>query len=113
MSFSSGWQIRYHCNIIFSRIYLSIIVLPELIGLSFVRFLGVDFLERVLEIGSGRSIRLMVWDTAGQEEFDALTRAYYRGAHGAILAFSSSDLDSFEAVDSWRSKVCTDVPLYL
>ena len=47
----------------------------------------------------------MVWDTAGQEEFDALTRAYYRGAHGAILAFSSTDLQSFEAVDSWRSKV--------
>ena len=51
----------------------------------------------------------MVWDTAGQEEFDALTRAYYRGAHGAILAFSSTDLQSFEAVDSWRSKVSSTV----
>ena len=25
-------------------------------------------------------VRLMLWDTAGQEEFDALTKAYYRGA---------------------------------
>ena len=24
-------------------------------------------------------IRLMVWDTAGQEEFDSITKAYYRG----------------------------------
>ena len=24
-------------------------------------------------------VRFMVWDTAGQEEFDAVTRAYYRG----------------------------------
>lgn len=24
-------------------------------------------------------IRLMLWDTAGQEEFDAITKAYYRG----------------------------------
>ncbi|XP_022659452.1 ras-related protein Rab-23-like [Varroa jacobsoni] len=83
---------------------------------SYKQTIGVDFLERVLEIGSGRSIRLMVWDTAGQEEFDALTRAYYRGAHGAILAFSSSDLDSFEAVDSWRSKVeaeCGSLPMVL
>ena len=23
--------------------------------------------------------RLMLWDTAGQEEFDAITKAYYRG----------------------------------
>lgn len=26
--------------------------------------------------------RLMLWDTAGQEEFDAITKAYYRGACG-------------------------------
>jgi len=29
---------------------------------------------------SGEDVRLMLWDTAGQEEFDAITKAYYRGA---------------------------------
>ena len=28
---------------------------------------------------NGEDVRLMLWDTAGQEEFDAITRAYYRG----------------------------------
>lgn len=27
----------------------------------------------------GEDLRLMIWDTAGQEEFDAMTKAYYRG----------------------------------
>ena len=27
---------------------------------------------------NGEDIRLMLWDTAGQEEFDCITRAYYR-----------------------------------
>lgn len=27
----------------------------------------------------GEDTRLMLWDTAGQEEFDAITKAYYRG----------------------------------
>lgn len=27
-------------------------------------------------------VRLMLWDTAGQEEFDAITKAYYRGEVG-------------------------------
>ena len=27
----------------------------------------------------GEDCRMMVWDTAGQEEFDAMTRTYYRG----------------------------------
>ncbi len=29
---------------------------------------------------SGEDVRLMLWDTAGQEEFNAITKAYYRGA---------------------------------
>lgn len=47
----------------------------------------------------------MLWDTAGQEEFDAITKAYYRGAQACVLAFSMTDRDSFEAVHSWKLKV--------
>jgi GTPase SAR1 family protein len=47
----------------------------------------------------------MLWDTAGQEEFDAITKAYYRGAQACVLAFSTTDRDSFEAAHSWKMKV--------
>ena len=47
----------------------------------------------------------MLWDTAGQEEFDAITKAYYRGAQACVLAFSTVDRDSFEAATSWKMKV--------
>lgn len=47
----------------------------------------------------------MLWDTAGQEEFDAITKAYYRGAQACVLAFSTTDRDSFEAAHSWKLKV--------
>ena len=30
-------------------------------------------------------VRLMLWDTAGQEEFDALTKSYYRGAQVVMI----------------------------
>lgn len=40
----------------------------------------VIFLSSVLIIRvNGEEVRLMLWDTAGQEEFDAITKAYYRG----------------------------------
>ena len=29
----------------------------------------------------------MLWDTAGQEEFDALTKSYYRGAQVSWVYF--------------------------
>ncbi|KAG7250036.1 hypothetical protein CRUP_011872 [Coryphaenoides rupestris] len=45
--------------------------------------IGVDFLERQI-IVNDEEVRLMLWDTAGQEEFDAITRPT-TGAVTAIL----------------------------
>lgn len=70
--------------------------------------IGVDFLERQIEV-NGEEVRLMLWDTAGQEEFDAITKAYYRGAQACVLAFSTVDRDSFEAIESWKKKVEDEV----
>ncbi|KAL0279333.1 UNVERIFIED_CONTAM: hypothetical protein PYX00_000921 [Menopon gallinae] len=64
----------------------------------------------------GEDVRLMLWDTAGQEEFDAITKAYYRGAQACVLAFSTTDRDSFEAIHSWKMKVedeCGEIPTVL
>ena len=48
---------------------------------TYTKTIGVDFLEKALPVDAlGRKVRLQLWDTAGQEEFDALTRSYYRGA---------------------------------
>ncbi|XP_055374427.1 ras-related protein Rab-23 [Condylostylus longicornis] len=74
--------------------------------------IGVDFLERQIEI-DGEDVRIMLWDTAGQEEFDAITKAYYRGAQACVLTFSTTDRNSFEAIKDWKLKVeneCGEVP---
>lgn len=67
-----------------------------------------SFAERfvlLLHRVDGEDVRLMLWDTAGQEEFDAITAAYYRGAHACVLAYSATDRDSFDAIPSWKLKV--------
>lgn len=74
--------------------------------------IGVDFLERQIEI-DGEDVRIMLWDTAGQEEFDAITKAYYRGAQACVITFSTTDRASFEAVREWKRKVeneCQEIP---
>ncbi|XP_012579814.1 PREDICTED: ras-related protein Rab-23 isoform X2 [Condylura cristata] len=60
-------------------------------------------------IVNDEDVRLMLWDTAGQEEFDAITKAYYRGAQACVLVFSTTDRESFEAISSWREKVVAEV----
>ncbi|CAI9728799.1 ras-related protein Rab-23 [Octopus vulgaris] len=70
--------------------------------------IGVDFLEKQIIVGT-QNIHLMLWDTAGQEEFDAITKAYYRGAQICILVFSTVDRESFEAIEGWKQKVEEEV----
>lgn len=78
------------------------LALNALITLNITSFIFCQFLCRY----EGEDVRLMLWDTAGQEEFDAITKAYYRGAQACVLAFSSTDRGSFEAIHSWKVKVC-------
>ena len=53
----------------------------------------------------GEDVTFHVWDTAGQEEFNALTRRYYRGASACVLAFATNNRESFEAIRKWRKAV--------
>ena len=65
---------------------------------------------------NGEDMRHMLWDTAGQEEFDCITRAYYRGAQACVLAFSCVDRESFKSVGKWKRKVeeeCGNIPMVL
>lgn len=73
---------------------------------NYKKTIGTDFLEKNWYVAkSDTVVKLMLFDTAGQEEFDSLTRQYYRGASGCVLAFSTTDRSSFEAVTRWRDKV--------
>ena len=63
-------------------------------------------MEKTLWVDSvGEDVRMMLWDTAGQEEFETITRAYYRGGGACVLAFSTTDRASFDAQRSWKRKV--------
>eukprot|EP00981_Chlorochromonas_danica_P000536 scaffold108_cov167-Ochromonas_danica.AAC.8 len=45
------------------------------------------------------------WDTAGQERFRTITSSYYRGAHGIIVVYDTTDLESFNNVKQWLHEI--------
>ena len=68
--------------------------------------IGVDFLERQIYVEETmETVSLHLWDTAGQDEFETLTRRYYHGAGAAVITFSTTDRHSFDAVRRWKQKV--------
>nr|KAJ3418375.1 Ras- protein Rab-4A [Polyrhizophydium stewartii] len=46
--------------------------------------IGIEFGSQIVQV-HGRKLKLQIWDTAGQESFRSISRAYYRGAIGCLL----------------------------
>eukprot|EP01061_Rhynchopus_euleeides_P045588 TRINITY_DN826_c0_g1_i1.p1 TRINITY_DN826_c0_g1~~TRINITY_DN826_c0_g1_i1.p1 ORF type:complete len:213 (+),score=89.99 TRINITY_DN826_c0_g1_i1:113-751(+) len=68
--------------------------------------IGVDFKVKYMK-EAGKTVKLMIWDTAGQEKFKTLTSSYYRGAHGVVFVYDVTDASSFDRLDSWMEEVET------
>ena len=48
---------------------------------------------------------LIIWDTAGSERFQAINRAYYKGAIGALICFDISVRVKKENILKWMKEV--------
>ena len=71
---------------------------------GYVTTIGVDFKIKTLEI-EGKSVKLQIWDTAGQERFRNIVSSYYKGAHGIMMVYDITDLESFGYLDSWIKEI--------
>jgi len=65
---------------------------------------GVDFHAKMVKV-NGNSIKLQLWDTAGQDRFRAIVKAYYRNAVGGLLVFDITNRESFASLDDWYEEV--------
>ena len=62
--------------------------------------IGVDFLMKTLQI-NGKTVKLQLWDTAGQEKYKSMVASYYRGANVALVVFDITNHISFENLPLW------------
>ncbi len=47
-------------------------------------------------------VTLQIWDTAGQEKFQSLGYAFYRGADCCALVYDITNGKSFENLSKWK-----------
>ena len=62
--------------------------------------IAVEFGTKNLEIRK-KIYRIQIWDTAGQENFKSITRAYFQSSACAIVVYDISSRDTFNNASNW------------
>ncbi|VVC87626.1 ras-related protein Rab-24-like [Leptidea sinapis] len=66
--------------------------------------IGAAFCAKTL-CANGKNFNIGIWDTAGSERYEAMTRMYYRGAHAAIICYEPSSLESWKRLRHWLQEL--------
>ncbi len=77
--------------------------------------IGCDFLTKIIKI-ENETIKLIIWDIAGQRLFASFRRDFYEGAQGALLIFDVTRPESLPPLKEWKEEtlnVCGEIPFVI
>jgi len=52
-----------------------------------------------------KNFKIILFDTAGQERYRAITKSYFKESQGIILIYSIVDEDSFKHIEAWLGSI--------
>ncbi|XP_042436951.1 ras-related protein Rab7-like [Zingiber officinale] len=65
--------------------------------------IGADFVTKEILVDD-RLVTLQIWDTTGQERFQSLGVAFYRGVDCCVLVYDVNVRRSFDTLDNWHDE---------
>jgi small GTP-binding protein len=66
--------------------------------------MGADFISQTVPLSDG-AIPLHIWDTAGQEQYQAIGPLFYRSAAVAVVVYAVVDDRPLDSVNAWIEKM--------
>lgn len=76
---------------------------------SRVATIGVDFQTKTVQI-KGHTIKLSIWDMAGQIHFQSVRTGLYRGSRTAALVHDVTNPESLNHLQGWYEEIIAIVP---
>ena len=71
---------------------------------SYMSTVGFDLKFKTIKIND-EEIKVMIFDTAGQERFRSLASNYIRKANGILLVYDISDKNTFLNIENWMTSI--------
>ncbi|XP_020970252.1 ras-related protein Rab7-like [Arachis ipaensis] len=65
--------------------------------------IGTDFVTKELQVDDS-SLYRSIWDTIGQERFNSLGAAFYRGADCCVLVYDVNAHNTFDTLNNWHDE---------
>lgn len=63
--------------------------------------IGIDKFFKKFQLSDGSYVHCYIYDTAGQERYDSLSRSYFKRADAVLLVYDISDKKSFEKIKNY------------
>ena len=61
--------------------------------------------DKIIIKGEEKTIKVKIWDTAGQEKYKSIATSYIKNCNGIFLIYSINDRKSFENIEIWLNEV--------
>ena len=62
--------------------------------------IGIDFISKTVDLDS-KTVRLQIWDTAGQKRFQSLFPSYLQDSSAAVIVYAIDNIESFHKVSEF------------
>ena len=76
---------------------------------NYITTIGLDYKLKYVQLESGETIKVQLWDTAGQDRYRTIAKNYYKGSHGILLLYDITKENSFENIREWVQNIREEV----
>jgi small GTP-binding protein len=72
--------------------------------MSSIPTIGIDKFFKIFQLSDGTYVNCSIYDTAGQERYESLSRSYFKRADAVLLVYDISDKKSFKRIKDYYIK---------
>ena len=76
---------------------------------NYITTIGLDYKLKTVKLDTGKTIKVQLWDTAGQDKYRTIAKNYYKGSHGILLLYDITKQSSFDNIREWVRDIQEEV----